>query len=736
MKLKKITLEAFLSYEHEELALEDLTYAAVTGKNGAGKSSIFQGIAWAIFGSTRVKSDSDSVINTDFDSCRVTLEFWAKGQDWKIVRTRDRGKRGGVTLYEMSDEGKWVRFGDHLGKTAQAQIDSLVGLNEEAWRSIVMLSADTGSKFTEADSSTRRQILMSLIPETQVWADYEKTAKQLLAKANGELDKSRGAIELTRDSIDDLNADIEEANDDLSRMEDREFLVREIERLRGELAGMDNSDRLAALNSSRAALANELSTFKRLSSLEISDLEQQLKTYDSLVERKEKLGQDVELAKVGLAELQDQVKPAQSDVSKAARSVKSAEADANKVQAKLQELQQQLSAAKAHGRSVQERQREVEKHGAGVCYICESEISQERYESILGGIEADHKKSQGDIAKIETTIGKTEEKLSDLVASLENAYRTHNEAQAALESIESSAESLSAEIEQLGHLLSETVESLDEMETREVIAVQLSDKRKSAQNKTQELEDKISALDEQIKDTTPVEVQSVADTIKALEKDVKVIDTLNGELSNLQKSLAREKKLLKSLDSGLSERKQRVEDLTFIVSALKPTGVPTILIDSVLGDIENAQNEILSTIPGAEHMYVEFRTKRALKSGSGSRDVLDIIVHDGTGFERPIESFSSGERVRLTLSNMFAMAQVFGQRNPGVISTIMLDEPLGALDIDAVPAFVDVLRQAVSNGVADSILVVSHDEKVIEALPQTIEVTKGSLGTGAKIEVR
>ena len=134
------------------------------------------------------------------------------------------------------------------------------------------------------------------------------------------------------------------------------------------------------------------------------------------------------------------------------------------------------------------------------------------------------------------------------------------------------------------------------------------------------------------------------------------------------------------------------------------------LIDGVLSEIEAEQNNILANLPGGENMVVEFRTEKALKNGS-SRSSLDIVVHDGTGSERLFESFSSGERVRLTVSNMFAMAKVFGARHPGATGTIILDEPLGVLDIDVVPAFVDVLRSAINSGIADSVLVVTHDQQ-------------------------
>jgi DNA repair exonuclease SbcCD ATPase subunit len=59
-----------------------------------------------------------------------------------------------------------------------------------------------------------------------------------------------------------------------------------------------------------------------------------------------------------------------------------------------------------------------------------------------------------------------------------------------------------------------------------------------------------------------------------------------------------------------------------------------------------------------------------------------------------------------------------------MIETLFLDEPLGVLDTESVPAFVDVLRVIMSAGIVSSIFVIAHDDRVIEALPQRLMVSR------------
>ncbi|MGB9826478.1 MAG: ATP-binding protein, partial [Desulfofundulus sp.] len=45
-----LDLQNFLSYKRETVDLSPITCAALTGENGAGKSSLLDAITWALFG--------------------------------------------------------------------------------------------------------------------------------------------------------------------------------------------------------------------------------------------------------------------------------------------------------------------------------------------------------------------------------------------------------------------------------------------------------------------------------------------------------------------------------------------------------------------------------------------------------------------------------------------------------------------------------------------------------------
>jgi exonuclease SbcC len=84
-------LTNWMPFAQEELELGNVHVAALTGENGAGKSSILDAITWALWGKARGDSDEDR-IRAGAQQCTVKLDFEVNGRRFKVVRTKKRGK--------------------------------------------------------------------------------------------------------------------------------------------------------------------------------------------------------------------------------------------------------------------------------------------------------------------------------------------------------------------------------------------------------------------------------------------------------------------------------------------------------------------------------------------------------------------------------------------------------------------------------------------------------------------
>ena len=82
MILKSLRLQNFRKFENELIEFPD-GVTGIVGLNGAGKSTIFEAIAWVLFGPVAARTSSDQIKREgakDKDICRVELEFVFEGK--------------------------------------------------------------------------------------------------------------------------------------------------------------------------------------------------------------------------------------------------------------------------------------------------------------------------------------------------------------------------------------------------------------------------------------------------------------------------------------------------------------------------------------------------------------------------------------------------------------------------------------------------------------------------------
>ena len=93
----QLVLNNFLSYQTATLDFQGIHTACICGANGAGKSSLLEAIAWAIWGESRVTAEDD-VIHLGAAEVRVDFMFIHNQHTYRIIRSRHRSQ---VTTLEF-----------------------------------------------------------------------------------------------------------------------------------------------------------------------------------------------------------------------------------------------------------------------------------------------------------------------------------------------------------------------------------------------------------------------------------------------------------------------------------------------------------------------------------------------------------------------------------------------------------------------------------------------------------
>lgn len=199
------------------------------------------------------------------------------------------------------------------------------------------------------------------------------------------------------------------------------------------------------------------------------------------------------------------------------------------------------------------------------------------------------------------------------------------------------------------------------------------------------------------------------------------------------------KALLEALDKAQEERQKlaaemepMAKDLTrwqTLVKAFGRDGIPALIIENAVPELERIANEILGQMSKGGHS-LKFETQRDLKSRAGVAETLDIIVSDWNG-ERPYETFSGGEQLRIDFAIRFALAELLARRAGSRVEWLTVDEGLGSQDAEHRGLVLEAIR-----AVADRFkktLVITHIEEAKAFFGQVIYMEPNGAGTDVMV---
>ncbi len=104
---------------------------AALGHNGAGKSSILDGITWAVF--DKARGGGDEIINSHSDAAEVIFDFDYEGARYRVQRSRPRGKTGLLEFYIRNDNERWRPLTDATIRATEAKIQKILRLDYETF---------------------------------------------------------------------------------------------------------------------------------------------------------------------------------------------------------------------------------------------------------------------------------------------------------------------------------------------------------------------------------------------------------------------------------------------------------------------------------------------------------------------------------------------------------------------------------------------------------------------------
>lgn len=196
--------------------------------------------------------------------------------------------------------------------------------------------------------------------------------------------------------------------------------------------------------------------------------------------------------------------------------------------------------------------------------------------------------------------------------------------------------------------------------------------------------------------------------------------------------------VLKDLKARLKDLTAQREELARLVGQYKlldrafgKDGVPALLIEQALPEIETRANDLLERLSEG-NMSVRFATQAAFKDKKREdlKETLDILISDGAG-TRDYELYSGGEAFRVNFAIRLALSELLAKRAGARLQTLVVDEGFGSQDALGRQHLIEAIN-LIKHDFA-KVLVISHIEELKDAFPNRIEVEKTDRGSTVRV---
>jgi DNA repair exonuclease SbcCD ATPase subunit len=156
-----------------------------------------------------------------------------------------------------------------------------------------------------------------------------------------------------------------------------------------------------------------------------------------------------------------------------------------------------------------------------------------------------------------------------------------------------------------------------------------------------------------------------------------------------------------------------------VLQAFSSTGIPNLIIQNVLDDLQIEANTLLSQLrPGLQLSFIVEK----IKNDGGEADTLDIKYFVG-GRERYYEQLSGAMKLAVTFSLKLGLSFLLQKMIGTNIRFLLLDEIDQSLDKASVDAFADIVKFFQKDFI---ILIITHNDRLKDKFSHAILVEQDS----------
>ena len=496
MKPLKITMSAFGSYAGEvTVDFEKAGHGIflITGDTGAGKTTIFDAIAFALFGESSGRKRDGSMMRSQYAPDEretfVTLVFSQKGERYQVRRrpsylrlSRRKNKNGEYTTVQVTAQASLIlpdgtEYPGGIREVNQ-KLQELIGVDYGQFSQIAMIAQGDYLRLLHASSRERKEIF-SKIFDTGVYRQVQTRLKE-------ENDRMAAALEDGRKLIAHELGDVQMSPE---REEEWQALL-----TRPETGAEQIEEALSRFLSEQEKALKDMALQKKEKEQAERSLEEKLRQAEEINRQLALLEKEREALSLLLSRKEEQ-EELEKRLSLAQKAEKTEPAQRN-----FQERKKELDAGQKRQKERKEALALLQKNAQAA--IREAEEERKRYDARFPGLQEELVKLQSDLPLFEQ-CKKARAEQEEAARREAQAGKRRKEAQEQLESLKQQLETLKKEQERLEGAAGEAdalklrLEGLKRQKERLLrLAQQLSEWKKTVQKREEKMREAEAALQE------------------------------------------------------------------------------------------------------------------------------------------------------------------------------------------------------------------------------------------------
>ncbi|RLF51087.1 MAG: SMC family ATPase [Thermoplasmata archaeon] len=701
MILKTLTLKNFRKFKDITIEFPD-GVTGIVGLNGVGKSTIFEAIAWVLYGPVAARTPSDQIKRQGAmptEPCRVELEFVFEGDNYRIVREMT-GKNLAASA-TATVNGKISATG---AETVSRFIQKKLGMDFKSFFTSIFAKQKELNTLSSMVASERRPLILRMLGIDsldlvikEIRSD-KKNKDTLIEKLRDDLvdESGRKKDEIFKEEIKNLDEKKEEINIVIKQ------LKKEIQSYKKELTSLekkyiDDKNKYEKLKKYEKELVERKTLFEKKKRLldEINALKKKIIDREKILtveEKKLDVFKDIEKDLDSTEKRLDEINHAIEKFLKTIEQKKTL----------IQRILRDIS-------DLDVKRRNIEKLGPDArCPTCER-ILGTQYGSLLKKFDNEKKGKQEEMKSLENEIKKVEDEK-------ERLSREHVALQKKRNYLQNQFRERERITAKINHVLSEVKREKSELEYKkkeydiigDVVfnAEEFENVKKQVEKCYEKYQGSLAFFNkkkDKLMDIT-IKLEKVEGEKRLIDQEIKNLKRRIAELNHVKKQLKEEEKSAHYLGM-LSEIMSNFR--THLISRVRPM-------------LSSYSSEFFRSLTDGKYSEVELDEN------------YDLLIYDN-GEKYDVKRFSGGEEDLVNLCLRLAISEVITERAGGAFNFIILDEIFGSQDVFRRQNIMKALNNLSSK--FRQIFLITHIEDVKNYMENVIYVTEDEEGNSSvKIE--